>query len=308
MSVYQSIDALIGNTPMLELCKIKNELSLGANVFAKLESFNPAGSAKDRVAKRMLLDAIEKGQVTKDTTVIEPTSGNTGIGLALMGAIMGIKTVIVMPDSMSVERIRLMKAYGAKVILTPGALGMDGAIARAKELAAAEKSAFIPDQFANPSNADAHYYTTGPEIYKDLDGKVDVFVAGVGTGGTVTGVGRYLKEQDPGIEIVAVEPSDSPILSGGKKGAHAIQGIGAGFIPEVLDTGIYDKVVTVTKEEAYGGARYLAECEGVLAGISSGAALHVAISLAGDPKYQGKNIAVLLTDTGERYLSGDLFQ
>ena len=308
MSIYQSIDSLIGNTPMLELCNIKKELTLGAKVFAKLESFNPAGSAKDRVARRMLLDAIKKGLVTENTTVIEPTSGNTGIGLALMGAIMGIKTVIVMPDSMSPERIKIMRAYGAEVVLTPGALGMDGASTRAKELAQSLDSAFLPDQFAKPSNAEAHFDTTGPEIYGDLEGHVDVFVAGVGTGGTITGVGRYLKSKNPHVEIVAVEPADSAVLSGGQKGPHGLQGIGAGFVPDILDTKIYDRVITVTTDQAYEASRLLAKKEGVLAGISSGAALHAALSLAADPAYEGKNVVVLLTDTGERYLSGELFK
>lgn len=308
MSVFKSADGLIGNTPLLELCKTKKELKLSANLFAKLESFNPAGSAKDRVAYQMIKDAMSAGLITENTTIIEPTSGNTGIGLAMMGAILGLKTMIVMPDSMSPERIKLMRAYGADVVLTEGALGMDGAIAKAKELANDLDSAFIPDQFGNPSNARAHFETTGPEIYDDLDGKVDVFVAGVGTGGTITGVGKCLKSKNPDVEIIAVEPADSAVLSGGQKGAHAIQGIGAGFIPDILDTGIYDRVITATKDEAYKAARELARREGVLVGISSGAALHAAISIASDERYKGKNVVVLLTDTGERYLSGDLFE
>lgn len=308
MSVFKSADRLIGNTPLLELCKTKKELKLSANLFAKLESFNPAGSAKDRVAYQMIKDATGAGLITENTTIIEPTSGNTGIGLAMMGAILGLKTIIVMPDSMSPERIRLMRAYGADVVLTPGALGMDGAIAKAKELANDLDSAFIPDQFGNPSNVRAHFETTGPEIYNDLDGKVDVFVAGVGTGGTITGVGRYLKSKNPDVEIIAVEPADSAILSGGQKGAHAIQGIGAGFIPDILDTGIYDRVITATKDEAYKASRELARREGVLVGISAGAALHAATLVASDERYKGKNVVVLLTDTGERYLSGDLFE
>ena len=307
MSIYQSVDQLIGNTPILKLEKTKSDLSLYANVFAKLESFNPAGSAKDRVAFQMIRDALNKGIITQDTTIIESTSGNTGVGLAMMGASLGLKTIIVMPDSMSIERQKLMRAFGAEVVLTPGALGMDGAIAKANELAKELSPSFIPDQFANPSNADAHFNTTGPEIYKDLEGNVDVFVAGVGTGGTITGVGRYLKSQNPDVEIIAVEPSDSPVLSGGQKGAHALQGIGAGFIPKVLDTSVYDRVLTVTKEEAYKASRELAKREAVLAGLSSGAALHAAIKVASDPKYADKNVVVLLTDTGERYLSGDLF-
>lgn len=308
MSVYKSAAELIGNTPLLELCKTKEELTLCANVFAKLEAFNPAGSAKDRVALKMIRDAISAGLINEHTTIIEPTSGNTGIGLAMMGAILGLKTVIVMPDSMSPERIKIMRAYGADVVLTPGALGMDGAIAKAKELADSLDSAFIPDQFSNPSNAAAHFETTGPEIFDALDGKVDVFVAGVGTGGTITGVGKYLKEKDPSIEIVAVEPSDSAVLSGGEKGAHALQGIGAGFIPNVLDTSVYGRVITVTKNEAFTASRELAKREGVLVGISSGAALHAALNIASDPVYKDKNVVVLLTDTGERYLSGELFE
>lgn len=308
MSVYKSAAELIGNTPLLELCKTKEELSLCANVFAKLEAFNPAGSAKDRVALKMIRDATQAGLINEHTTIIEPTSGNTGIGLAMMGAILGLKTVIVMPDSMSPERIKIMRAYGADVVLTPGALGMDGAIAKAKELADSLDSAFIPDQFSNPSNAVAHFETTGPEIFDALGGKVDVFVAGVGTGGTITGVGKYLKEKDPSIEIVAVEPSDSAVLSGGEKGAHALQGIGAGFIPNVLDTSVYGRVITVTKNEAFTASRELAKREGVLVGISSGAALHAALNIASDPVYKDKNVVVLLTDTGERYLSGELFE
>lgn len=308
MSVFKSAIDLIGNTPLLELCKTKRELSLPANLFAKLEAFNPAGSAKDRVALKMIRDATQAGLINENTTIIEPTSGNTGIGLAMIGAIMGLRTVIVMPDSMSPERIKIMRAYGADVVLTPGALGMDGAITKAKELADSLDSAFIPDQFSNPSNAAAHFETTGPEIFDALGGKVDVFVAGVGTGGTITGVGKYLKEKDPSIEIVAVEPSDSAVLSGGEKGAHALQGIGAGFIPKVLDTSVYDRVITVTKNEAFTASRELAKREGVLVGISSGAALHAALSIASDPVYKDKNVVVLLTDTGERYLSGELFE
>lgn len=308
MSIFKSVDQLIGNTPLLELAKTKDSLSLYANVFAKLESFNPAGSAKDRVAFQMIRDAMDKGIITKDTTIIESTSGNTGIGLAMMGASLGLKVMIVMPDSMSIERQKLMRAFGAEVVLTPGALGMDGAIAKANELAQKHAPSFIPDQFANPSNADAHFKTTGPEIYADLEGKVDVFVAGVGTGGTITGVGKYLRSKNPNVEIIAVEPSDSPVLSGGQKGSHALQGIGAGFIPNVLDTSVYDRVITVTKDEAYNATKELAAREGVLAGISSGAALHAAIKVASDTKYAGKNVVALLTDTGERYLSGDLFE
>lgn len=308
MSVFKSAIDLIGNTPLLELCKTKRDLSLSANLFAKLEAFNPAGSAKDRVALKMIRDATQAGLINEHTTIIEPTSGNTGIGLAMMGAILGLKTVIVMPDSMSPERIKIMRAYGADVVLTPGALGMDGAIAKTKELADSLDSAFIPDQFSNPSNAAAHFETTGPEIFDALGGKVDVFVAGVGTGGTITGVGKYLKEKDPSIEIVAVEPSDSAVLSGGEKGAHALQGIGAGFIPKVLDTSVYDCVITVTKNEAFTASRELAKREGVLVGISSGAALHAALNIASDPVYKDKNVVVLLTDTGERYLSGELFE
>ena len=308
MSVFKSAIDLIGNTPLLELCKTKRELSLPANLFAKLEAFNPAGSAKDRVALKMIRDAMSAGLINENTTIIEPTSGNTGIGLAMIGAIMGLKTVIVMPDSMSPERIKIMRAYGAEVILTPGALGMDGAIAKAKELASSLDSAFIPDQFGNPSNAKAHFETTGPEIFDDLCGKVDVFVAGVGTGGTITGVGRYLKSQNPDVEIIAVEPADSAVLSGGTKGAHAIQGIGAGFIPDILDTNVYNRVITVTKDEAFAASREFAKREGYLVGISSGAALHAALIIASDERYKDKNVVVLLTDTGERYLSGELFE
>jgi len=308
MSVFKSAVDLIGNTPLLELCKTRRELALSANLFAKLEAFNPAGSAKDRVALKMIRDAMGAGLINENTTIIEPTSGNTGIGLSMIGAIMGLKTIIVMPDSMSPERIKIMRAYGAEVILTPGALGMDGAIAKAQGLAKELDSAFIPDQFGNPSNAMAHFDTTGPEIYEDLDGKVDVFVAGVGTGGTITGVGRYLRSKNPSVEIIAVEPSDSPVLSGGQKGAHALQGIGAGFIPKVLDTQIYDRIITVSKDDAYRASRELAKREGVLVGVSSGAAMHAATLIAKCDGYKDKNVVVLLTDTGERYLSGDLFE
>lgn len=308
MSVFKSAIDLIGNTPLLELCKTKRELSLPANLFAKLEAFNPAGSAKDRVALKMIRDAMSAGLINENTTIIEPTSGNTGIGLAMIGAIMGLKTVIVMPDSMSPERIKIMRAYGAEVILTPGALGMDGAIAKAQDLAGELDSAFIPDQFGNPSNAKAHFETTGPEIYDDLCGKVDVFVAGVGTGGTITGVGQYLRSKNPNVEIIAVEPADSAVLSGGQKGSHALQGIGAGFIPDILDTSVYNKVITVTKDEAFAASREFAKREGYLVGISSGAALHAALIIASDERYKDKNVVVLLTDTGERYLSGELFE
>ena len=306
--IYTSVQQLIGATPLLELCNLEKEEKLAARVLAKLEYFNPAGSAKDRVALAMILDAEEKGILKPGSTIIEPTSGNTGIGLAAVGTARGYRTIIVMPDSMSRERQLLMGAYGAELVLTPGALGMTGAIAKAEELAKEIPGSFIPDQFGNPANAIAHYRTTGPEIWADTDGNVDIFVAGVGTGGTITGVGRYLKEQNPHIRVVGVEPADSAVLSGGKAGPHGLMGIGAGFVPAALDTSIYDEIIPVTSEEAYACARDMARTEGVLVGITSGAALHAAAMLAKRPENRGKVIVVLLPDTGERYLSTPLFQ
>ena len=300
--IYSSAEQLIGTTPLLEL-----HFNTPARILAKLESFNPGGSAKDRVAMAMIDDAEKRGVLKPGAAIIEPTSGNTGIGLALIAAVRGYRAIIVMPDSMSVERRKLMAAYGAEVVLTPGALGMTGAIAKARELAAAIPGSFIPDQFANAANAKAHYHTTGPEIWADTDGDVDIFVAGVGTGGTVTGVGEYLKQQNPAVKIVAVEPAASPLLSVGKAGPHGIQGIGANFVPAVLNTAIYDEVIPVTEEQAYAAARALGTTQGILVGISSGAALHGALTLANRPENAGKTIVVLLPDTGDRYLSTELF-
>ena len=305
--IFTSADQLIGKTPLLELTHLEEAEQLAATILAKLEFFNPAGSAKDRVALAMILDAEEKGLLAPGSTIIEPTSGNTGIGLAAVAAARGYKAIIVMPDSMSAERQILMGAYGAQLVLTPGCLGMSGAIVKAEELARDIPSSFIPDQFGNPANAKAHYDTTGPEIWTDTDGKVDIFVATVGTGGTITGTGRYLKERNPNIRIIAVEPAESPLLSGGKAAPHGIQGIGANFIPKVLDTAIYDDVMTVTTEESYAMGRKLGKTEGILCGISSGAALCAAVQLAKEPENAGKTIAVLLPDTGDRYLSTPLF-
>ena len=305
--IYTSADQLIGRTPLLELTHLEEKEQLSAKILAKLEFFNPGGSAKDRVALSMILDAEEKGILKPGATIIEPTSGNTGIGLAAVAAARGYRTLIVMPDSMSVERQILMGAFGAELVLTPGKDGMSGSIAKAEELAKQIPGSFIPDQFANPANAAAHYRTTGPEIWADTDGNVDIFVASVGTGGTITGTGRYLKEQNPSIKIVAVEPAESPLLSGGKAAPHGIQGIGANFVPKVLDTGIYDEIVTVTTEEAYATGRLLGKTEGILCGISSGAALYAAMEVAKRPENAGKNIAVLLPDTGDRYLSTPMF-
>ena len=305
--IYTSIDQLIGKTPLLELTHIEKELGLEAKILAKLEYFNPAGSVKDRVALAMINDAEQKGLLKKDSVIIEPTSGNTGIGLSSVAAARGYRIIIVMPDTMSVERRVLMKAYGAELVLTDGALGMTGAIKKAEGLAAAIPHSFIPSQFENPANPKAHYMTTGPEILEDTDGQVDLFVAGVGTGGTVSGVGRYLKEQKPGVKVIAVEPASSPVLSGGKAGPHEIQGIGAGFVPKVLDTAVYDEIVTVKNEDAFETGRMLGKSEGFLAGISSGAALFAAIELAKRPENKGKTIVVLLPDTGDRYLSTPLF-
>ena len=305
MAVYTSASQLVGNTPLLELTALQKKLGLSAKVLAKLEYFNPAGSAKDRVALSMIEDAEEKGLLKAGSTIIEPTSGNTGIGLAAMAAARGYRTLIVMPDSMSIERQKLMTAYGAELVLTPGKLGMSGAIAKAEELAKELPGSFIPDQFGNPANAKAHYKTTGPEIWEDTEGQVDIFVAGVGTGGTITGTGKYLKEQNPKVQVIAVEPAASPLLSGGQAGPHGLQGIGANFIPKVLNTEIYDKVMPVTEEQAYEAARMLGKTEGILVGISSGAALHAALEVA--KENPGKTIVVLLPDTGDRYLSTPLF-
>lgn len=305
--LYTSAEELIGGTPLLALKRLEKSQNLKASLLAKLEYLNPAGSVKDRVALAMVNDAEQRGILKPGSVIIEPTSGNTGIGLACVAAVRGYKAIIVMPDSMSPERIALMQAYGAEVVLTPGAEGMPGAIAKAEALAGQYPNSFIPGQFDNPANAQAHYETTGPEIWQDTRGEVDLFVAGAGTGGTLTGTGRYLKEQKPGITIVAVEPAGSPVLSGGQAGKHGLQGIGAGFIPKVLDVTVLDRVVRVTETEAYAAARLLAKSEGILVGISSGAALHAAMLLAREPKNAGKTIVALLPDTGDRYLSTDLF-
>ena len=306
-NIYTSAEQLIGSTPLLELTHVEKNLGLKARLLAKLEYFNPAGSVKDRVGLAMIDDAEKKGILKPGATIIEPTSGNTGIGLALVAAARGYRAIIVMPDSMSMERRMLMGAYGAELVLTPGVEGMSGAIAKAEELAVEIPGSFIPDQFNNPANATAHYRTTGPEIWRDTDGEVDVFVAGVGTGGTITGTGRYLKEQKPGVKVVAVEPADSPLLSGGKAASHGLQGIGANFVPGVLDTTIYDSIACVTTGEAYAAARMLGRTEGVLVGISAGAALHAAIGEAKREENEGKTIVVLLPDTGDRYLSTPMF-
>ena len=306
-NIYTSADQLIGKTPLLELTNIEKEFGLAAKLLAKLEYFNPAGSVKDRVALAMIDDAEAKGLLGPGSVIIEPTSGNTGIGLASVAAARGYRIIIVMPETMSVERRVLMKAYGAELDLTEGAKGMTGAIEKADELAKEIPNAFIPGQFVNPANSAVHRATTGPEIWADTDGKVDLFVAGVGTGGTLTGVGEYLKAQDPGVKIVAVEPAGSPVLSGGAPGAHKLQGIGAGFVPDVLNTAIYDEVVAVENEDAFAAARAVGRKEGVLVGISSGAALHAAIELARRPENRGKTIVTLLPDTGDRYLTTSLF-
>ena len=306
-NIYTSADQLIGKTPLLELTHIEKALGLKAKVLAKLEYFNPAGSVKDRVAKAMIDDAEEKGLLKPGSVIIEPTSGNTGIGLAAVAAARGYRIIIVMPDTMSVERRQLMKAYGAELVLSEGAKGMKGAIAKADELAAEIPDSFIPGQFVNPANPKAHFETTGPEIYADTDGEVDIFVAGVGTGGTITGVGEYLKSKKPDIKVVAVEPATSPVLSKGTAGAHKIQGIGAGFVPKVLDTGVYDEIIPVANEDAFAVGKQIGKAEGVLVGISSGAAAWAAIELAKRPENEGKTIVVLLPDTGDRYLSTPLF-
>ena len=305
--IYTSTDQLIGRTPLLELTHLEQEYGLKAKLYAKLEYFNPAGSVKDRVAKMMLDDAEKEGKLTKDSVIIEPTSGNTGIGLASVAAARGYRIIIVMPDTMSVERRQLMKAYGAELVLSEGAKGMKGAIAKANELAEEIPNSFIPGQFVNPSNPKAHYETTGPEIWEDTDGKVDYFVAGVGTGGTVTGVGKYLKEKNPAVKVVAVEPATSAVLSTGVAGAHKIQGIGAGFVPEILDTTIYDEIIPVANEDAFALGKKIGTSEGVLVGISSGAAVWAALEVAKRPENEGRNIVVLLPDTGDRYLSTPLF-
>lgn len=305
MKIYNSLDELIGKTPLLRLSRFGEGLT--AEILAKLECKNPAGSSKDRVALKMINDAEKSGALRKGTVIIEPTSGNTGIGLAAVAATRGYRAIIVMPSTMSPERIKLMRAYGAEVVLTDGALGMSGAIAKAEELAKSIQDSFIPGQFTNPSNPAAHTESTGPEIWEDTNGGVDVFVAGVGTGGTITGVGRYLKSKNPKIKVVAVEPADSPVLSGGKAGAHGLAGIGAGFVPEILDTAVLDEIIKVTTEEAYASARELAKREGVLVGISSGAALHAARELARRGECSGKRIVVLLPDGGDKYLSTELF-
>ena len=308
MNYVTSMDQLIGGTPLLELKRIEAEEGIGSRILAKLEYFNPAGSVKDRVAKAMIDDAEQKGLLKEGSVLIEPTSGNTGIGLASVAAARGYRIIIVMPETMSLERRKLMRAYGAELVLTEGSEGMKGAIAKAQELASKIPNALIPGQFVNPANPYAHRTATGPEIYRDTDGQVDIFVAGVGTGGTVTGVGAYLKERNPNVQVVAVEPASSPVLSGGNPGAHKIQGIGAGFVPDVLDTSVYDAVITVSNEDAFETARRIGRTEGVLVGISSGAAAWAAIELAKKPENAGKNIVVLLPDGGDRYLSTTLFE
>lgn len=307
MAIYKKMTELVGNTPILELGNYNKANDLQAGILAKLEYFNPAGSAKDRIAREIIMDALEKGLLTKDSVIIEPTSGNTGIGLAAIAASFGIRIIITMPETMSVERRKLMKAYGAELVLTDGSKGMKGAIAKADELAAEIPNSFIPGQFVNELNPQAHRRTTGPEIWEDTEGKVDIFVAGVGTGGTISGVGEYLKSKNPDIKIVAVEPASSPVLSGGEAGAHKIQGIGAGFVPDTLNTEIYDEIIPVKNEDAFAAGRAVAREEGVLVGISSGAAVWAATELAKRPENKGKIIVALLPDTGDRYLSTPLF-
>ncbi len=308
MKVYRSILETVGKTPLVELNNLKAKLGFEGNIIAKVEYFNPAGSVKDRIAKAMIEDAEKQGLITKDTVLVEPTSGNTGIGLAMVAASKGLRIILTMPETMSVERRNLLKAYGAELVLTEGAKGMKGAIEKAEELAREIPNAFIPSQFTNPANPNTHYVTTGVEIYEDLDGKVDFFVAGVGTGGTISGTGKALKERNPNIKVVAVEPATSPVLSEGRAGPHKIQGIGAGFIPKTLNTSIYDEIIPVSNEGAFATGKLIAHNEGMLVGISSGAALFAAITLAKRPENKGKNIVVLLPDTGERYLSTPMFQ
>ena len=306
--IYKNIEELIGKTPLLELTHLEEIHNLDAKVLAKVEFLNPGGSTKDRVAKKMVEDAEAKGLLKAGATIIEPTSGNTGIGLAVMAAARGYRAIIVMPDSMSMERRLLMSAFGAELVLTEGAKGMAGAIAKAEELAKEIPGAFIPGQFDNPANPQAHYETTGPEIYEDTDGKVDIFVAGIGTGGTITGVGRYLREKNPNVQIIGVEPASSPLLTEGRAGSHGLQGIGANFVPSILDTKLYNEIITVTEEAAYAAGREVAQKEGLLVGISAGAAIHAALEVAKRPENKGKNIVVLLPDTGDRYLSTPMFQ
>ena len=306
--LYKSIDETIGNTPLVELTNIEKELGLKAKIFGKVEFFNPAGSVKDRIAKAMIDELEKHGKINKDTVLIEPTSGNTGIGLASIATARGYKIKIVMPETMSIERRKLIKAYGAELVLTEGAKGMKGAVAKAEELAKEIPNSVIPGQFVNPANPEIHFNTTGPEIYRDLDGKVDFLVAGVGTGGTITGVGKYLKSKNPDVKVIAVEPKGSPLLSEGKTGPHKIQGIGAGFVPDTLDTGIYDKVIAVEDADAFENGRLIGKKEGFLVGISAGAALTAALQLAKDPANEGKNIVAIFADTGERYLSTALFE
>ena len=308
MKTYERITDLIGGTPLMKLTNYIKDNDLGADVYGKLEYFNPAGSVKDRIARAMIDDAEAKGALKPDSVIIEPTSGNTGIGLAAVAASRGYKVILTMPETMSVERRKLLKAYGAEIVLTDGAKGMKGAIAKADELAKEIPNSFVPGQFVNPSNPKAHYETTGPEIFEDTDGEVDIFVAGVGTGGTITGVGEYLKDKKPGVKVVAVEPETSAVLSTGVAGAHKIQGIGAGFVPDVLDTKVYDEIIPVSNEAAFEAGKLIGKSEGVLVGISSGAAAYAAIELAKRPENEGKTIVVLLPDTGDRYLSTPLFQ
>ena len=307
MNIYTSVEQLIGKTPLLELCRLEKEQGLHARVLVKLEKYNPGGSVKDRVALNMIRDAEERGLLKPGAAIIEPTSGSTGIGLAVIAAVRGYRTIIVMPDSMSVERQMLMKAYGAEVVLTPGAEGLTGSIKKAQELAKEIDGSFIPGQFDNPANPAAPLDSTGPEIWEDTDGQVDIFVAGVGTGGTITGTGRYLKDKKPTVKVVAVEPEASPLLSGGKAGPHPLQGIGANFVPSILDTGIYDEIVTVSGDNAYAACRAAARKEGILVGITAGAAIHTAIQLAKRPENAGKTIVALLPDSGDRYYSTALF-
>ena len=307
MTIYKNVTELIGNTPVVELSNLEKEQGLKAQLLAKVEFFNPAGSVKDRIAKRMIEKAEEQGLLKEGATIIEPTSGNTGIGLASVCASKGYKAIFTMPETMSVERRNLLKAYGAKIVLTPGAQGMKGAIAKAKELQESTPNSLIPSQFTNLENPQAHYETTGPELWEQTDGKIDIFVAGVGTGGTISGTGKYLKEKNPNIKVVAVEPEGSPVLSQGKAGPHGIQGIGAGFVPDTLNTKIYDEIITVTNENAYNTGRAIAQKEGLLVGISSGASVYAAIQLAKRPENEGKRIVALMPDTGERYLSTPMF-